>query len=1090
MVRQIPFTKYEAALLLDAYLKVLSGELSRVDSVKNCSQLLRLMAVNEGIEIDETYRNVNGISFQMASMESAYQGKTIMKPATQLFTETVQLFRDNNKEYHNLLNKAKDMATEKRDGEATALQMCELCTTNPAEHQMILEETNRMTGTPSKSVEDAFFMYAKDKTGFPPKMLVDYLQKAADYCHLKQPLLGMTDAKAVHNVQKKVAEGKLLRFRFGKNAQAIRSVTQLYYAFIKSYCEPKEDAITQTAPLMKDAVVEQAASDAVEQATAENVPIISVEEVGALDEIVETAEGSALQGETTSVPANDQSLVDFSQDGTYLFTKPVSYTYKGEVYPAKSWNRIYVEICGLLFADYRDAFMGIMNEDIPGYNTLAFADERNYRRMRVPKSFAPGYYLESNLDATTIVRKIRGLHQLFGLGDKLRISYRSEDGGGETSEKAPNKEWIIVQLKARGLTYQDKRNWGGCLWIVGDHGLDAFIQECRIKGYKLSYKADGCKTYPNRPVWWTKDHVAKEADTKAVDTLNTMTIKDVAIKVLHDAGHPLTIPEIMQQIEVGQLYKFNSSNPALIVYQGIRRYCKGMKAPNHAPVDVFDRFTDETGQIRYMLIGESQKVTGNTETQETASADDRWLPILQDSFPDGYILNDFLGQFQAAAFWQERYGEVCSIQGDAIDAAMKAIGVVRDSRVFAKKDEDKQLISAICAEINDILSRYTTVYQSCIYDRYQEQLAGCSIYTEQVMVQQLLSEANGTFYSANQVFTKQGQYVSVIQDARKVLRDHGGPMPVSDVAKVLWFIPHDTIYHCLSADDESLNIGSSTWMLAEHFPLTREDAGKIGEMLDEYFLTSNYVQASDLILLLKDCLPGIADDLNGMNYMAIFNIVAYYLRDRFSFTKAIISQKGSSIDFANLFKSFAAEHDTFTLADLETLASELKLPIYWESIYAGGAVRISKTNFVNRHLMNFDVDAIDEVLQNVCSGDYLPLMAVSSAMMMHLPSCGYQWNGYLLQSYVFGFSKVFGLSYSSFGKTGYYGAMVRRSCKTINNYGSLIERVLTDDDTWESTADALDLLVKQGYQALRKYKDIDIAAAKAKQNKLSSGDRR
>lgn len=63
-----------------------------------------------------------------------------------------------------------------------------------------------------------------------------------------------------------------------------------------------------------------------------------------------------------------------------------------------------------------------------------------------------------------------------------------------------------MQLKARGLTYQDKRNWGGCLWIVGDHGLDAFIQECRIKGYKLSYKADGCKTYPNRPVWWTKDH--------------------------------------------------------------------------------------------------------------------------------------------------------------------------------------------------------------------------------------------------------------------------------------------------------------------------------------------------------------------------------------------------------------------------------------------------------------------------------------------------------------------------------------------------------------------------------------------------------
>ena len=141
-----------------------------------------------------------------------------------------------------------------------------------------------------------------------------------------------------------------------------------------------------------------------------------------------------------------------------------------------------------------------------------------------------------------------------------------------------------------------------------------------------------------------------------------MTIKDVVLKVLHDAGKPLTMPEIMQQIEAGQLYKFNSSNPTLIVYQGIRRYCKGVKVSNHASVDVFDRFTDENGQIRYMLIGEGQYATDDVETQEISSIDDRWLSILQDSFPDGYILNDFLGQFQAAAFWQERYGKECQFK--------------------------------------------------------------------------------------------------------------------------------------------------------------------------------------------------------------------------------------------------------------------------------------------------------------------------------------------------------------------------------------------------------------------------------------------
>ena len=280
--------------------------------------MLRAMAINLGIEIDDTYRNVNGISFQMSSMESAYQGCTGLKPASRLFTETVLLFQSDNSAYQELLKEA----------------------------------------------------------------------------------IGMTDTKAVHNVQQKVAGGKLLRFHFGKDTRVIRNVTQLYYAFIKSYRDSKENIITQSTYTTKDAVVEQATSDAVEQTTEKNVPTIPVEEISTLDENVEMAENVSLQEETIGVPAKDQLLVDFSQDK-----------------------------------------------------------------------------------------------------------------GGEISEKVPNKEWIIVQLKARSLTYQDKRSWGGCLWIAGNHALDAFVQECRVKGYKLSYKADGCKTYPNRPVWWTKDHVKERVDT-------------------------------------------------------------------------------------------------------------------------------------------------------------------------------------------------------------------------------------------------------------------------------------------------------------------------------------------------------------------------------------------------------------------------------------------------------------------------------------------------------------------------------------------------------------------------------------------------
>ena len=118
MPRQIAFTEHEAALLLDAYLKTLSGEKGQMESVRECSSQLRQMAVNAGTRIDDVYRNVNGISFQMASMESAYRGMTITKPATKLFAETVSMYRNDRKKYEGLLKEAKLMADGKHNGEA------------------------------------------------------------------------------------------------------------------------------------------------------------------------------------------------------------------------------------------------------------------------------------------------------------------------------------------------------------------------------------------------------------------------------------------------------------------------------------------------------------------------------------------------------------------------------------------------------------------------------------------------------------------------------------------------------------------------------------------------------------------------------------------------------------------------------------------------------------------------------------------------------------------------------------------------------------------------------------------------------------
>lgn len=110
--RQPKWDIYEAVILLEGYLESLPENKPKSHIVKDISTTLRKMAINRGMTIDEIFRNENGISYQIKSMESAYKGQTIYVPSTKLFDEIVSIYRNDNKQYHQLLQEAKRMAKE------------------------------------------------------------------------------------------------------------------------------------------------------------------------------------------------------------------------------------------------------------------------------------------------------------------------------------------------------------------------------------------------------------------------------------------------------------------------------------------------------------------------------------------------------------------------------------------------------------------------------------------------------------------------------------------------------------------------------------------------------------------------------------------------------------------------------------------------------------------------------------------------------------------------------------------------------------------------------------------------------------------
>ena len=94
---------------MEAYVQVYEGKIDRKKAISEVSCILRRRAQAEGYEIDEIFRNVAGITFQMYSMESAFHGHTIRKPATKLFIEIVRLRGNNKEQYDNILKTARKM---------------------------------------------------------------------------------------------------------------------------------------------------------------------------------------------------------------------------------------------------------------------------------------------------------------------------------------------------------------------------------------------------------------------------------------------------------------------------------------------------------------------------------------------------------------------------------------------------------------------------------------------------------------------------------------------------------------------------------------------------------------------------------------------------------------------------------------------------------------------------------------------------------------------------------------------------------------------------------------------------------------------
>ena len=99
--------KYEVALLIEVYQNIKHGRVDKNSALVALSQNLRKIAQNENLEIDDTFRNMNGMQWQLGFIERAFIGDDYdSRTLPKIFMEMVGIYNQNQKEFLDILEEA------------------------------------------------------------------------------------------------------------------------------------------------------------------------------------------------------------------------------------------------------------------------------------------------------------------------------------------------------------------------------------------------------------------------------------------------------------------------------------------------------------------------------------------------------------------------------------------------------------------------------------------------------------------------------------------------------------------------------------------------------------------------------------------------------------------------------------------------------------------------------------------------------------------------------------------------------------------------------------------------------------------------
>lgn len=961
MLRQKQWSIHEAVILLDELLHYKDNQKPRMDAIHSVSKQLRRMAENRGQMIDDTYRNTNGISFQMASMESALAGHTIMKPATRLFTEVVEIYRNDPAGFKKLLEEAKVMISGNQVTNEVEFMTWLASKVSPAQ----LNEDQALTL--AEQVKSALRQECESNSY---GTTVTYLQ-------------GRLSGASATEIKKILEDAPWAIYTFG---------TWKYQEV-----ESRVDSSEQTSDEDKNLIVSAAKESEVLTVDFENIPPL-------------------------------------------VYTKPVSFSYFEETTDGlRSWADLYVKLFSVLYEDYPHRLHIGTSFTANGDGRIEFGDASMIHAMVAPKAIpTPNddkLYLETNLSANHLVGKIKFLLNLCSVDyENVVIKYKSkqDDSPSNGDFYSPMRSAIGLNVSP-AIPFSDKTE-------VYSEGLVAGFISWMISG----------GTAPATTRNYTGAIRSAEEYAKA---------HSFSHQILFTEEHGLAVMTTSElfadegfiEYNRRQHNRFRAAITKLLEYYGVDYSFKRQK---------------------YAHAESAEKAAAPEAAIETKS----FRAVLASKFVRGFRIGSPLDMKKFRRYYEVETGQELSLANEETEQAIRASGIQYNGKVYVP---DVMLPTEIREKLfgairEGLAGGKKAIYYEALFRSFSESFLDYYIYDADMLKAYIAFYNKGEFHMGNQYISKDaGTEVNPVEEVKNYLAAAGRPIESEEICETLSHIPQKKVMQILGTNSEFIHNGRSngkgSYFHVSILHLTEEELDHVSTLIADAIDGKTFVSGNELLEMIQARYPYILESNPLISMMGMRDALKYHLGNRFSFKGNIISDPTRAISMADVFGNYARTHTAFTMAELKNLAVEMNASVYLDAVY-DNSLRISKEQFVSKEYAQFRIEDTDRVIARFCTGSFIPIGNIRE--FGTFPDAGYPWTAFLLEQYVYGYSKQFKLLHAGFNRECSVGAIVRKEAG-IDQFNDLLSIALGESATPIKKDNALSFFVVQGYLARRNYSDIE-----------------